>query len=128
MDVLRILGSTDLEVRRKTLDFLMSLISLRNVKDVVSLLKKEVIKTYSNTDKDRELIRTNKNLGALARALMRLKIIYESHFHECSKGIKFAYIVFPDELHPQRTLRRTSSCWLRPSTSVGSSSPSQPRL
>ena len=54
MDVLRILGSTDIEVRRKTLDFLMSLISLRNVKDVVSLLKKEVIKTYSNTDKDRE--------------------------------------------------------------------------
>ena len=56
MDVLRILGSTDIEVRRKTLDFLMSLISLRNVKDVVSLLKKEVIKTYSNTDKDREFI------------------------------------------------------------------------
>ena len=57
MDVLRILGSTDIEVRRKTLDFLMSLISLRNVKDVVSLLKKEVIKTYSNTDKDREFRR-----------------------------------------------------------------------
>ena len=56
MDVLRILGSTDIEVRRKTLDFLMSLISLRNVKDVVSLLKKEVIKTYSNTDKDREFM------------------------------------------------------------------------
>lgn len=52
MDVLRILGATDIEVRRKTLEFLMSLISLRNVKDVVSLLKKEVIKTYSNTDKD----------------------------------------------------------------------------
>ena len=56
MDVLRILGSTDLEVRKRTLDFLMSLISLRNVKDVVSLLKKEVIKTYSDsaTDIDRE--------------------------------------------------------------------------
>ena len=49
MDVLRILGSTDIEVRRKTLSFLMDLISLRNVKDVVALLKKEVIKTYSNT-------------------------------------------------------------------------------
>lgn len=57
MDVLRILGSNDLEVRRRTLDFLMSLITLRNVKDVVSLLKKEVIKTYSDsaTDIDREL-------------------------------------------------------------------------
>ena len=60
MDVLRILGSTDIEVRRKTLDFLMSLISLRNVKDVVSLLKKEVIKTYSNTDKDREFMRCSR--------------------------------------------------------------------
>ena len=54
MDVLRILGSTDIEVRRKTLEFLMNLISLRNVKDVVSLLKKEVVRTYSETDKERK--------------------------------------------------------------------------
>lgn len=52
MDVLRILASTDIEVRRKTLNFLMDIISLRNVKDVVGILKKEVLKTYSNNDKD----------------------------------------------------------------------------
>jgi len=82
MDVLRILGSTDIEVRRKTLDFLMSLISLRNVKDVVSLLKKEVIKTYSNTDKDQN---TKTYQQLLVKAL-----------HQC--GVKFpitAEIVVP---------------------------------
>ena len=57
MDVLRILTSTDIEVRRKTLDFLMDIISLRNVKDVVGILKKEVLKTYSNNDKDRKFVR-----------------------------------------------------------------------
>jgi len=82
MDVLRILGSTDIEVRRKTLEFLMSLISLRNVKDVVSLLKKEVIKTYSNTDKDQN---TKTYQQLLVKAL-----------HQC--GVKFpitAEIVVP---------------------------------
>jgi len=45
MDILRALGSPDLEVRRKTLDLALELVSSRNVEDFVKFLEKEV--TYS---------------------------------------------------------------------------------
>lgn len=38
MDILRVLSSTDLEVRKKTLDLVMELVTLRNIEEV-SLLK-----------------------------------------------------------------------------------------
>ena len=40
MDILRVLSSPDLEVRRKTLSLTMDLISMRNVMDVVKYLEK----------------------------------------------------------------------------------------
>ncbi|KAK4487945.1 hypothetical protein RD792_003689 [Penstemon davidsonii] len=45
MDVLRALSSPNLDIRKKTLDIVLELITPRNVNEVVLTLKKEVVKT-----------------------------------------------------------------------------------
>lgn len=47
MDVLRALSSPNLDIRRKTLDIALELITPRNINEVVLMLKKEVVKTQS---------------------------------------------------------------------------------
>ncbi|KAF5204570.1 Coatomer subunit beta-1, partial [Thalictrum thalictroides] len=47
MDVLRALSSPNLDIRRKTIDISLELITPRNVDEVVLMLKKEVVKTQS---------------------------------------------------------------------------------
>ncbi|KAF4350944.1 hypothetical protein F8388_021651 [Cannabis sativa] len=47
MDVLRALSSPNLDIKRKTLDIVLDLITHRNVDEVVLMLKKEVVKTQS---------------------------------------------------------------------------------
>lgn len=47
MDILRALASPNLDIRRKTLDIALELITPRNVDEVVLLLKKEVVKTQN---------------------------------------------------------------------------------
>ncbi|KAI9073058.1 hypothetical protein K1719_044978 [Acacia pycnantha] len=47
MDVLRALSTPNLDIRRKTLDIVLDLITPRNVDEVVMMLKKEVVKTQS---------------------------------------------------------------------------------
>ena len=42
MDILRALASPDLEVRKKTLDLALDLVSSRNVEDLIKFLEKEV--------------------------------------------------------------------------------------
>ncbi|PSS01033.1 Coatomer subunit beta-1 like [Actinidia chinensis var. chinensis] len=55
MDVLRALSSPNLDIRRKTLDIVLELITPRNVSEVVQTLKKEVVKTQSGElEKDGE--------------------------------------------------------------------------
>lgn len=60
MDILRILASTDIEVRRKTLKLAMDLVSSRNIEEMVLVLKKEVAKTHNieheDTGKYRQLL------------------------------------------------------------------------
>ena len=60
MDILRILASTDIEVRRKTLTLAMELVSSRNIEEMVLVLKKEVAKTHNieheDTGKYRQLL------------------------------------------------------------------------
>ncbi|KAH6561174.1 hypothetical protein BASA50_003834 [Batrachochytrium salamandrivorans] len=46
MDVLRIVSSSDIEVRKKCLVTVMELVSSRNVDEVVTFLKKELLKTH----------------------------------------------------------------------------------
>ena len=45
MDVLRALASPNLDIRRKTLDIALDLITPRNIEEVVQTLKKEVVKS-----------------------------------------------------------------------------------
>ncbi|XP_052184061.1 coatomer subunit beta-1-like [Diospyros lotus] len=47
MDVLRALSSPNLDIRRKTIDIVLELITPRNVDEVVLMLKKEVVKTQN---------------------------------------------------------------------------------
>ncbi len=60
MDILRVLSSTDIEVRRKTLSLAMDLVSSRNIEEMVLVLKKEVSKTHNieheDTGKYRQLL------------------------------------------------------------------------
>uniref|UniRef100_A0A8C7S5N9 Coatomer subunit beta n=1 Tax=Oncorhynchus mykiss TaxID=8022 RepID=A0A8C7S5N9_ONCMY len=61
MDILRVLSTPDLEVRKKTLQLALDLVSSRNVEELVIVLKKEVIKTnnvteHEDTDKFRQLL------------------------------------------------------------------------
>ncbi|XP_047123999.1 coatomer subunit beta [Hydra vulgaris] len=51
MDILRVLASPDLEVRKKTLDLVLELVTLRNINEVVMILKKEVTKTHTESEK-----------------------------------------------------------------------------
>ena len=45
MDILRALTSPNLDIRSKTLDIALDLVSARNVDEVVGVLKKEAVKT-----------------------------------------------------------------------------------
>lgn len=45
MDILRVLTSPDMEVKRKALAIALDLVSSRNVEEVVLFLKKELVKT-----------------------------------------------------------------------------------
>ena len=50
MDVLRVLASPDLEVRRKTLALAMDLVTSRNIEELVLVLKKEISKTHNTVE------------------------------------------------------------------------------
>ncbi|GJQ73897.1 hypothetical protein Trydic_g18831 [Trypoxylus dichotomus] len=52
MDILRVLSSPDLEVRKKTLALALDLVSSRNIEEMVLVLKKEVAKTHDVEHED----------------------------------------------------------------------------
>lgn len=61
MDILRVLSSPDIEVRRKTLSLCLDLVSSRSIAEMVIVLKKEVAKTNNaneaeDMDKYRQLL------------------------------------------------------------------------
>ncbi|XP_055383058.1 coatomer subunit beta [Condylostylus longicornis] len=60
MDILRVLAAPDIEVRKKTLELAMDLVSSRNIEEMVLVLKKEVTKTHNveheDTGKYRQLL------------------------------------------------------------------------
>lgn len=60
MDILRILLERDIEVRRKTLNLALDLVSSRNIEEMVLVLKKQVSKTHKieheDTGKYRQLL------------------------------------------------------------------------
>ena len=46
MDTLRLLGSSDIEVRQRSLQIALDMITSRNVSDVTAILKKELQRTH----------------------------------------------------------------------------------
>lgn len=61
MDILRVLSSPDIEVRRKTLNLCLDLVTLRTMSEMVGVLKKELAKTRNSNelediDKYRQLL------------------------------------------------------------------------
>jgi len=52
MDILRVLASPDLEVRRKTLNIAMELVTSRNIEEMVLILKKEIGKTQGVVEQE----------------------------------------------------------------------------
>ena len=64
MDILRVLSSPDLEVRRKTLSLAMELVTSRNIEEMVLILKKEINKTAGSNEED-----TSKYRQLLVRTL-----------------------------------------------------------
>lgn len=61
MDILRVLSSPDIEVRRKTLSLCLDLVSSRSIAEMVIVLKKEIGKTNNaneaeDMDKYRQLL------------------------------------------------------------------------
>lgn len=52
MDILCVLSSPDLEVRKKTLNFTMELVSSRNIEEMVFVLKQEITKTHNVAEHD----------------------------------------------------------------------------
>ncbi|GAA5824150.1 hypothetical protein JCM10212_002482, partial [Sporobolomyces blumeae] len=49
MDILRVVGSPDMDVRRKALEIALDMVSSRNVDEVIGFLKKELVKTLDGT-------------------------------------------------------------------------------
>lgn len=75
MDVVRALTSPNLDIRRKTLDIALELITPRNIDEVVLTLKKEVVKTQN-----REL---EKN-GEYRQMLVQVRLL-PTHIHPHTK-------------------------------------------
>uniref|UniRef100_A0A8R1TIP8 Coatomer subunit beta n=1 Tax=Onchocerca volvulus TaxID=6282 RepID=A0A8R1TIP8_ONCVO len=57
MDVLRVLSASDLEVRKKTLQLALDLVSSRNVEEMVMYLKKEIGRSSDGTAEEAERYR-----------------------------------------------------------------------
>ncbi|XP_065911705.1 coatomer subunit beta-like [Dysidea avara] len=62
MDILRVLGSPDLEVRRKTLSLVLQLTSTRNVEQVVMVMKKELTSTMETSSDTSDVKSYRQNL------------------------------------------------------------------
>ena len=71
MEILRVLASPDMDVRRKALKLALEMVSSKNVDEVVMLLKKELQKTV---DEQYEKVRhTDTNLSWALRQIRRQK-------------------------------------------------------
>ncbi|KAI7988369.1 Coatomer subunit beta-2 [Camellia lanceoleosa] len=79
MDVLRALSSPNVDIRRKTLDIVLELITPRNVNEVVLTLKKEVMKTQSG-----ELEKNGEYRQMLIQAIHTCAIKFRSGKHRGS--------------------------------------------
>lgn len=91
MDILRVLAAPDIEVRKKTLNLAMDLVSSRNIEEMVLVLKKEVSKTHNVEHED-----TGKYRQLLVKTLHTCCIKVSFRFCIFKKIIIFKILQFPD--------------------------------
>ncbi|CCX06881.1 adaptin N terminal region-domain-containing protein [Pyronema domesticum] len=101
MDILRVLSSPDLDVRKKALDIAMDMVSSKNIEEVTMLLKKEIVKTvdhdYEKNNEYRQLLIhaihscTIKSPEAASSAVSLL-IDYLSEFNSASSVDVIAFV------------------------------------
>jgi coatomer subunit beta len=94
MDILRTLNSPNLDIKKKTLDLALQLLSPRNVDEVVQLLKKELIKTENNASNPGES-NLSSGSGSAATSMKGVqeayrKVLMES-MHQCA--VQFPEVV-----------------------------------
>ncbi|KAI8824581.1 adaptin N terminal region-domain-containing protein [Fimicolochytrium jonesii] len=90
MDILRILKSPDIAVRRKCVDIALEMVSNRNVSEVVGLLKQELVKTH-----DEEYEKTNEYRQLLISAIHSCAI----KFSEVAADVVHVLMEFVGESH-----------------------------
>lgn len=78
LDLLRILSSPDLEVRRKTLELALDLASQRNIDQMVGVLKKHVVKTESAVERKDALKYRQLLVRALHKSCVRYPLVAPS--------------------------------------------------
>lgn len=79
MDILRTLSSPNMDIRRKVLEIVLDLVGPRNVEEVVHVLKKEVLQTQSQDEKNveyRQLL-----IGAIHKCAVKFPDIASSVVH-----------------------------------------------
>lgn len=93
MDVLRVLASPDMEVRRKALAIALSMVGSRNVEEVVGFLKKELVRTL---DGQFEKV----SVGFLSSSTFSSTIFFRKIFFKslCSLGTRFRKLNLPSYL------------------------------
>lgn len=90
MDILSVLSSPDIEVRRKCIDIALEMISSRNVDEVVSFFKKELVKTH-----DQEYERNTEYRQLLIHAIHQCAI----KFHEVAANVVYVLMEFLGDAH-----------------------------
>eukprot|EP00467_Chlorarachnion_reptans_P001231 CAMPEP_0114538316 /NCGR_PEP_ID=MMETSP0109-20121206/30073_1 /TAXON_ID=29199 /ORGANISM="Chlorarachnion reptans, Strain CCCM449" /LENGTH=976 /DNA_ID=CAMNT_0001722317 /DNA_START=10 /DNA_END=2941 /DNA_ORIENTATION=+ len=82
MDVLRSLSTPNNDIRQKTLDLCLRLLSPRNVQSVVNVLKKELLKTDSPSHEDKDSLEYRKILvDSLHRCAVKFPEVVPSVVH-----------------------------------------------
>jgi coatomer subunit beta len=89
MDILRVLTSPDIEVRRVCLSIAMEMVTSRNVDEVVGFLKKELIKTHDSSEYEK----TNEYQQQLIHAIHQCAI----NFSEVAASVVHVLMEFVGE-------------------------------
>ncbi|GMF72286.1 unnamed protein product [[Candida] boidinii] len=90
LDILRILSTPSLEVRKKALKLSLTIISSRNVEDVIKLLRKELTKTLDSSEEKASDYRQ-----LLISSIHSIAI----KFHEVAAGVVDLLLGFIGELN-----------------------------
>ncbi|KAK9449770.1 adaptin N terminal region-domain-containing protein [Limtongia smithiae] len=109
MEILRVLSSPDIDVRRKALQIALEMISSKNVEEVILLLKKELAKTidqdYEKNNEYRQLLihaihQCAIKFGEVAASVVDLLMDYISDFNNASAVDVISFIKEVLEKYP----------------------------